>query len=372
MKYPFISLKEINKPYEKELQEAADKVIASGWYLRGQSVDNFEKELADYCNVKNIIACSNGLDALRLILKAYISLGTMKPGDEVIVPGNTFIASVLAISDNGLIPVFAEPSEKTYNLDTDKLEKYITQRTKAIMVVHLYGAACWDEKLYNTAKKYNLKVIEDNAQAIAATADLAGFSGQHNTGALGDAAAFSFYPTKNLGALGDAGAVATNDCELAERVRALANYGSTKRYFNPFQGYNCRMDEVQAAMLSVKLKHLDSITRQRRERAAIYEAEITNPLVGKPLFREGNVWHQYVVTVSDRNKFRAYLESKGVETDLHYPTPPHMQPCYNGYAHEELPITESLAERVVSLPITEGTPLEHFHEIAQIINEYNG
>lgn len=371
MKYPFISLKEINKPYEKELQEATAKVIASGWYLKGQYVECFEKELADFCNVKNVIACSNGLDALRLILKAYISLGIMEPGDEVIVPGNTFIASVLAISDNGLIPVFAEPSEKTYNLDTDKLEEYITPKTKAIMVVHLYGAACWNEKLSNLAKKHNLKVIEDNAQAIAATADYVGFDGQNNTGALGNAAGFSFYPTKNLGALGDAGAVATNDCELADRVRALANYGSTKRYFNPFQGNNCRMDEVQAAMLSVKLKYLDSITRQRRERAAIYETEITNPLVGKPIFKKGNVWHQYVVTVSDRQKFREYLASKGVETDLHYPTPPHMQPCYAGYSHADLPVTESLAERVVSLPITEGTPLEHFHEIAQIINEYN-
>ena len=368
--YQFISLKDINAPYSAELTKVAADVINSGWYLHGAQVKAFESELAEYCHAGNVVTCSNGLDALRLIFKAYISLGVMKPGDEVIVPANTFIASVLAISDNGLTPVPAEPSPATHNIDIDKLEEYITPRTAAILVVHLYGTACWSQKLMDIASKYNLKIIEDNAQAIGAHAAVPGKSGYTITGSLGDAAAFSFYPTKNLGALGDAGAVATADEALADRVRTLANYGSDVRYHNPYCGLNCRMDEVQAAFLRIKLRHLDEITRARQLRAGLYDKHITNPKVGKPVLEAGAVWHQYVVTVEDRDNFRKYLSDNGVETDIHYPVPPHCQPCYANLPHRPLPIAEALAKKVVSLPITEATPAADIPEISEIINDY--
>lgn len=368
--YQFISLKDINAPYSAELAKAAADVINSGWYLHGENVKLFETELGEYCHVENVVTCSNGLDALRLIFKAYISLGIMKPGDEVIVPANTFIASVLAISDNGLIPVPAEPSPATHNLDIDKLEEYITPRTAAILVVHLYGTPCWSKKLMDIAAKHNLKIIEDNAQAIGAHAAVPGKSGYTITGSLGDAAAFSFYPTKNLGALGDAGAVITADKALAERVYTLANYGSDVRYHNPYCGLNCRMDEVQAAFLRIKLRHLDEITKARQLRARIYNENINNPKVGKPILVSGAVWHQYVVTVDDRENFRKYLSGNGVETDIHYPVPPHCQPCYANLSHHSLSIAESLANKVVSLPITESTPIADIQEISEIINGY--
>ena len=366
--YPFISLKEVNERYESELVAAAERVIRSGRYLHGEEVVGFESELAAYCGVENVVSCSNGLDALRLIFKSYVSLGIMLAGDEVIVPANTFIASVLAISDAGLVPVIAEPSPTTHNLDLDLLERYITPRTRAVLVVHLYGSPCWSEHLVETAHRCGLKIVEDNAQAIGAYVDCGGV--RRMTGALGDAAAFSFYPTKNLGALGDAGAVATGDNVLAERVRILANYGSDIRYHNPYCGYNCRMDELQAAMLRVKLRHLDEITDARRRRAKVYERVINNSLVRKPLALAGAVWHQYVVAVDNRQAFRDYLSQRGVGTDIHYPVPPHLQPCYAGLKHSQLPVAEKLANSVVSLPITESTPLGDFEEIAEIINSY--
>lgn len=366
--YPFISLKKVNEPYEHELVAVAERVIRSGRYLHGEEVAGFERELSAYCGVGNVVSCSNGLDALRLIFKAYVSLGVMREGDEVVVPANTFIASVLAISDAGLVPVPAEPSAATHNLDLDLLERYITPRTRAVLAVHLYGSPCWSASFEEMAHRRGLKIVEDNAQAIGAYVDCGG--ARRMTGALGDAAAFSFYPTKNLGALGDAGAVATGDDALAARVRTLANYGSDVRYHNPFCGYNCRMDELQAAMLRVKLRHLDEITAERRSRASVYERAICNSLVRKPLALAGAVWHQYVVAVDNRQAFRDYLSAHGVGTDIHYPVPPHLQPCYAGLKHQPLPVAEKLANSVVSLPITESTPLSDFEEIAEIINPY--
>ncbi|MDD6140049.1 MAG: DegT/DnrJ/EryC1/StrS family aminotransferase [Bacteroidales bacterium] len=366
--YPFISLKKVNEPYEQELVAVAERVIRSGRYLHGEEVAGFERELSAYCGVGNVVSCSNGLDALRLIFKAYVSLGVMREGDEVVVPANTFIASVLAISDAGLVPVPAEPSAATHNLDLDLLERYITPRTRAVLAVHLYGSPCWSASFEEMAHRRGLKIVEDNAQAIGAYVDCGG--ARRMTGALGDAAAFSFYPTKNLGALGDAGAVATGDDALAARVRTLANYGSDVRYHNPFCGYNCRMDELQAAMLRVKLRHLDEITAERRSRASVYERAICNSLVRKPLALAGAVWHQYVVAVDNRQAFRDYLSAHGVGTDIHYPVPPHLQPCYVGLTQWPLPVAEKLANSVVSLPITESTPLSDFEEIAEIINSY--
>lgn len=369
-KYPFLSLKTNNIPFEEELKKALCDVATSGWYLNGKNTAAFESNLASFNHVRHVTACSNGLDALRLIFRAYIEMGAMQPGDEVIVPANTYIASVLAVSDNGLIPVFVEPSEQTMNLDIDKIESAISSRTRAIMPVHLYGAACWSPKMNEISLKYGLKIVEDNAQAIGAEASCNGLWESNLTGGLGDAGAFSFYPTKNLGALGDAGAVATNDEELAKTVKAIANYGSDRRYHNLFKGLNCRMDETQAAVLLAKLRHLPEITDARRQRASLYDRNIANPLVRKPLFDKGAVWHQYVIRVHDRNDFRRFLSENGVETDIHYAVPPHLQPCYREYAGLRLPVTRRIADEVVSLPITEGTPLTDIEEIADIINSY--
>ena len=365
---PFLSLKDVTGLHSKEINEAVSRVVNSGWYLQGRENGLFERHYADFIGTRCCVGCGNGLDALSLIFRAYMEWGEMSEGDEVIVPANTFIASVLAISDAGLVPVIAEPSPTTHNLDLDLLERYITPRTRAVLVVHLYGSPCWSEHLVETAHRCGLKIVEDNAQAIGAYVDCGGV--RRMTGAVGDAAAFSFYPTKNLGALGDAGAVATDDNVLAERVRILANYGSDVRYHNPYCGYNCRMDELQAAMLRVKLRHLDEITDARRRRAKVYERVINNSLVRKPLALAGAVWHQYVVAVDNRQAFRDYLSQRGVGTDIHYPVPPHLQPCYAGLKHSQLPVAEKLANSVVSLPITESTPLGDFEEIAEIINSY--
>lgn len=369
-KYPFLSLKTNNQPYADEIKEAVCRVIESGWFLNGENTQRLEQEIASLCMTRYAVACSNGLDALRLILRAYIELGAMQEGDEVIVPANTYIASVLAVTDNRLRPVFVEPSDITLNLDPEKAEQTITKRTKAIMVVHLYGAACWSPVFNRLSEKYGLKIIEDNAQSIGATSASAGLGGTTATGGLGDAAGLSFYPTKNLGALGDAGAVTTNDPELANAVRALANYGSDRRYHNIYKGLNCRIDEMQAATLLVKLRHLPEITAARRERASAYFEGITNPSIRKPLDDKGAVWHQYIVRTTERDRFRQYLLDNGVETDIHYAVPPHRQPCYCEYSSLKLPITERIASEVVSLPVTEGTPVADIREIAGIINGF--
>lgn len=369
--YPFLSLKQANLPYEDELKQAAVDVIDSGWYLHGKHTEMLEQEIASLCQARHCIAVSNGLDALRLILRAYIEMGKLQPSDKVIVPGNTFVASVLAVSDNGLVPVMCDPSETTMNLDSKCAERLITPEVKAVMPVHLYGTACWDEHLKRLAKEHNLLVIEDNAQAIGAVAATDGLNGTRVTGGLGHAAGISFYPTKNLGALGDAGAVVTSDDELAATVRALASYGSDRRYHNIYRGLNCRIDEIQAAMLRVKLRHLEEENARRDAIAKAYNEAITNPNVVVPVRFEGTtqVWHQYVIRVKEgRDAFRKALEQRGVMTDIHYETPPHQQPCYEALEHGPLPMTEQLAGEVVSLPIAHPITVDDAREIASIIN----
>lgn len=364
--YPFIDMERLTAPYAEELREACGRVIASGWYLRGPETEALEKELAAMCGARHCVAVSNGLDALRLTLRAWIATGRMKEGDEVIVSANTYIASVLAITDAGLRPVLAEPDERTMNLDPGRAEEAVTPRTRAIMETHLYGTPARHAELREVAERHGLLIIEDNAQAIGAA------QGGLRTGGMGDAAAFSFYPTKNIGALGDAGAVTTSDAETAHAVRALANYGSERRYHNIYRGFNCRMDEIQAAMLRVKLRHLDEETARRQATARVYGETIHNPRIRKPEIIDGakQVWHQYVVRCSRRDELREWLGSQGVQTDIHYATPPHRQPCYADLEHGPLPLTQRMASEVLSLPIATTREAEA-REIANIINNFD-
>lgn len=368
VKYPFLDLGAVNRPMLDDIKAAVMRVIDSGRYVGGPEVEAFERKLAERTGVEYAVGCANGLDALRLIFRAYKELGRLHDGDEVIVPANTYIASLLAVSDNGLKIVPVEPSIESLNLDTSLIEAAVTYRTRAILTVHLYGRACYDATLADVARRHNLLVIEDNAQAIGAcTAD------GRMTGSLGDAAAFSFYPTKNLGALGDAGAVTTNDKALADAVRALANYGSDRRYHNIYQGLNSRLDPIQAAILSAKMEYLYAETAHRHRLATVYDSAICNPLIVKPrLGGEGMVWHQYVVRIERRDDFRAYLAERGVQTDVHYATPPHRQPCYAaalGGLH--LPVTDLIADTVVSLPVSSTTSAADAADIARIINDYD-
>ena len=371
-KYPFLDLALVNAPYAEELKAAACEVIERGRYLHSTQTELLEQEIAALCQVQHCVSVSNGLDALKLILRAYKEMGFMSDGDEVIVPANTYVASVLAISDNNLVPVLCDPREDTYNLDSSLLEKLITPRTRAIMPVHLYGTPCWDQELVEVANKHNLRIIEDNAQAIGARSAVPGLNGTFITGGLGDVAGISFYPTKNLGALGDGGAVVTNDNELATTVRALANYGSDRRYHNIYQGYNCRLDEIQAAMLRVKLRFLDQDNIIRDKVARTYNECITNPRVKTPVIFDGmrQTWHQYVVRVEQRDDFRRFLTDNGVGTDIHYATPPHKQPCYSDLPHAPLPVTERHADEVVSLPIAHPITPDDARAIAEIINRF--
>ena len=374
-RYPFLSLADTNNPYIENLKAAACRVIESGRYIGGDEVEKFEKHLASIVNAPYAIGVANGLDALRLILRAYIALGKLQPGDEVIVPANTYIATFLSVTDSGLTPVPVEPSPETMNIDSSRLAEAITPATRAIIPVHLYGRVAWDETIVNLVKKHNLLVIEDNAQAIGARSPIPGLYGTHPTGSLGHAAAFSFYPTKNVGALGDAGAVTTHDSELAATVRALANYGSDRRYHNILCGFNSRLDPIQAAMINVKLDNIDLENAARFDRAVAYNNNITNPRVGLPIISSTPtdcVWHQYVITVNtaERDDIRHRLLDRGVETDIHYAVPPHLQPCYRDtFKNAKLPVTERLANSIISLPIGPGTPLLDIVDISRIINE---
>lgn len=370
--YTFLNLGEVNRPFAEELKQAAARVIDSGRYIGGPEVDAFEKELAEATGTSYCVGISNGLDALRLIFRAYIELGRLAPGDEVLVPSNTYIASVLAVTDNGLVPVFVEPDPTTLNMDTALIEKAVTEKTKAILTVHLYGRPCYDRFLAETASSHGLLVVEDNAQAIGADSDYQSPAGTTRTGSLGDAAAFSFYPTKNLGALGDAGAVTTSDAELAKTVRALANYGSDVRYHNIYQGFNCRLDPMQAAFMRVKLPYLAHETEHRRALAKIYDSHIDNPFVVRPLRTEPDncVWHQYVVLSPFRDDLRDFLAKNGIGTDINYPCPPHGQPCYSSYSHLDLPIAERLSHQVLSLPMSACTSEEDALAISKIINTF--
>jgi dTDP-4-amino-4,6-dideoxygalactose transaminase len=370
IKYPFSHLADVNMPYRDEIAAALLRVLDSGRYIGGPELTEFENTLAAAMHAPYAIGVTNGLDALRLIFRAYLELGRLHPGDEVIVPANTYVASILAVTDNGLTPVFVEPDAVTLNLDTARIEAAVTPRTRAILPVHLYGRVCWDKTIADVARRHNLIVVEDNAQAIGVEADCDGLFTSRNTGALGHAGAFSFYPTKNIGALGDGGAVVTHDAELAAAIRAIRNYGSDRQYHNIYKGLNCRLDPMKAAVLTIKLKHLHEENQLRRERAAIYNTEIVNPAVTKPQWLPDNrhVWHQYIVRVDNRDTFRKYLLDNGVETAVHYATPPHRQPCYSEYAGLHLPVTDEIARTVVSLPITRTTSLDDAHAIAAIIN----
>lgn len=363
----FLDLKKINEQHQSEIEERVLNTCRSGWYLQGEENKKFENNFKKYIETNNCIGVANGLDALRLILRGYIELGLITEGDEVIVPAHTYIASILAITDNNLVPIFVEPSVLNFNIDIDKIEEKITSKTKAIMIVHLYGQVVFSEKLSQLAKKFNLKIIEDNAQAVGATyKDL-------KTGNLGDAAGFSFYPGKNLGAQGDAGAITTNDDSLATIVRALANYGSEEKYENKFKGLNSRLDEVQASILDVKLKYIDQENKRRREIAFKYCNSIKNDKIILPHFPENeneHVWHLYVIQTENRKDLQEFLTANEIQTIIHYPIPPHKQLAYSEYNNLSFPITERLHNSVLSIPISPVLTDEEVSEIIKVLNNY--
>lgn len=333
----------------------------------GQELSAFESSFSQYIGTKHTIGVANGLDALRLILRGYIEMGIMQKGDEILVPSNTYIASILAISDNGLVPVFVEPDINNYNIDIAKIEENITSKTKAILIVHLYGRIVFSDKLKDLAEKYQLKIIEDNAQAIGAE-----WKGK-KTGNLGDAAGFSFYPGKNLGALGDAGAITTNDENLAKIIRALANYGSDKKYINIYQGLNSRLDEIQAAVLGVKLKYIDEENSTRKKIARKYISKISNPKIILPTFpvdENEHVWHLFVVRTQNRDKLQEYLTENGIQTLIHYPIPPHKQQAYKEWNSLSFPISEKIHQEVLSLPISPVMTGEETDKVIEIVNRF--
>jgi dTDP-4-amino-4,6-dideoxygalactose transaminase len=362
----FLDLQKINAQYQQELKEAANSVIDSGWYLLGAELEKFEKEYSNFIGCKYTLGVANGLDALRLIFKGYIALGIIKKGDEVIVPANTYIASVLAITDNDLVPVFVEPNPKTYNLDSLKLEEAITPKTKAILTVHLYGQNSIDDKMLSICEKHNLKLVEDCAQSHGAV-----WKGKVS-GNIGDAAGHSFYPGKNLGALGDAGAVTTNDTELAQVIKALSNYGSLKKYENTYQGLNSRLDEIQAAFLSVKLKYIQDDIDARRKVAEYYLNNIANTklILPKVIESEGHVWHLFVIKTEKREELQKYLLENGIQTLIHYPIPPYKQKAYKNLNHLSFPITEEIHEQVLSLPLSAVLTVLELEYIVEKINQF--
>lgn len=362
----FLDLQKITEKYSAEIHEAVNRVVDSGWYLQGKENERFEADYSAYIGTKYAVGCANGLDALIWIFRAYVEMGVMKPGDEVIVPANTYIASVLAISENGLVPVLVEPDIHTYQIDPEKIETAITSKTKAILIVHLYGQCAYTDKIGALCKKYNLKHVEDNAQAHGCK-----FNGCH-TGSLGDAAGHSFYPGKNLGALGDAGAVTTNNEELARTVRAVANYGSTRKYVFKYIGRNSRLDEIQAAVLDVKLKHLDADNARRKEVARMYIGGIKNEAVTVPEVQDwdANVFHIFPIRAVNRDELQKYLSDNGVQTIIHYPIPPHKQKCYAGWNTRSYPITELIHAQELSLPISPVITDEEINEVIRLLNEW--
>ena len=385
MNVAFLSLKDVTNMHGEEIREAARRVIDSGWYLQGKENETFEQHYAEYIGTKYCIGCANGLDALIWIWRAYIELGVMQPGDEVILPANTYIATHLGITENGLVPVCVEPNPRTLEIDDALIEAAITERTKAICIVHLYGRCACTQKILDLCAKYNLKLVEDNAQAHGCR-----FNGKR-TGSLGDAAGHSFYPGKNLGALGDAGAVTTNDPELAAAIRALANYGSQRKYVFQYTGRNSRLDEIQAAILDVKLNYLDEDIRKRQDVARRYYEGIANPLVELPerLDDANNVYHLFPILVksegmnelknegvSVRDRLHDYLQEHGIGTVIHYPIAPHKQECYAKEAWNtpqlSLPITEAIADTELSLPISPCMTNEQVGWVVECVNRFNG
>jgi len=363
---PFLNLQSINMQHCHKLEQAFDTVLQSGWYILGQECKKFEEEFASYCGTKHCIGVANGLDALILILRAYKEMGILHDGDEVIVPANTYIASILAISQNNLTPVLVEPDIDTYLINPKEIEKHITKKTKAIMVVHLYGQTCDMDKILKIANKYNVKVIEDSAQSHGAY-----YKGKR-CGSLGHASGFSFYPGKVLGALGDGGAVTTNDDALAEVVSEIRNYGSHQKYINNYKGVNSRLDELQAAFLRVKLQHLDEEIEARRKIAQYYLKNINNPKIVLPKVRkrDNHVWHLFVIRTKERDKLQKYLIKHGIETLIHYPIPPHKQKAYKEWNTKAYPVTEQIHNEVLSLPISGVMSLEEVKEVVKIVNGY--
>lgn len=358
----FLDLHKINERFRKEIDERLKNILDCGWYLQGKENDSFAQNFANYCGTKYALGVANGLDAINLMIKAY----GFSNGDEIIVPANTFIATILAVSQNNCTPVFVEPNINTYCIDPDLIEEKITEKTKAIIVVHLYGQAVQMEKIWALAEKYNLKIIEDSAQAHGA------FYQGKRVGNLGDASAFSFYPGKNLGAMGDAGGITTNDPELFEKVKAIANYGSDYKYHHIYKGTNSRLDEFQAAILDVKLKYLDDDNARRREIAKYYRENIKNPKITLPQVYDENahVWHVFVVRCDNRESLQKHLETNGIQTNIHYPTAPHRQGAYKELESMNLPITEKIHNEVLSLPISPVMTCEEIKKIVEVINKY--
>jgi len=362
----FLDLKQVNEQYADEIQQAVQKVISSGWYLQGEANAAFEQHYAEYIGTRHCVGVGNGLDALTLIYRAYMEMGLMHEGDEVIVPANTYIASILAITENGLKPVLVEPDINTLEIDDSLIEQHITSRTRSIMIVHLYGRCAYTERIRQLCKKYNLKLVEDNAQAHGCQ-----YMGM-KTGSLGDAAGHSFYPTKNLGAMGDGGALTTNDKELADCVRALANYGSSRKYVFKYKGRNSRLDEIQAAVLDVKLRHLDDDNLRRQQTAHYYYDNIQNPLIRLPQRLEDtqNVYHLFPILCPKRDRLQQFLTALGIQTQIHYPIPPHRQECYKEWGTTHLPITEQIHHQELSLPISPVQAMQETLEIVQQINRF--
>jgi len=370
----FYDLKKVNDSFEPDLSAAIKRVIESGWYLLGTEVKEFEREYSEFIGTRHCIGVANGLDALRLILRAYIEMGIMKPGDEIIVPANTFIASVLSITENHLVPVFVEPDIATYNIDPFKIEEKINSRTRGIMIVHLYGQNAMNEEIQRLVDKYGLKLIEDNAQAHGCMF--------HNrrTGTFGHSSGHSFYPGKNLGALGDGGAVTTDDDEFADLVRTIANYGSKTKYHNQYKGLNSRLDEIHAAILRVKLRRLDHDNMRRDEIASFYIKNIKSPDISLPVLTYDNksvsalkshVWHLFVILHPDRDKLQKYLSDNDIQTLIHYPIPPHKQQAYNELNHLNLPITEKIHKEILSLPISPVMDKNEMNYVVGALNSFN-
>ena len=360
----YLPLLRINNLHNEELRAAVNRVLDSGWYLNADATRQFETHYADYIGTRHCVGCGNGLDALKLILRAYMEKGVMQDGDEVIVPANTYIASILAITACGLTPVLVEPDINTLQIDDARIERAMTSRTKAVMIVHLYGRCAYTQKIADICKKFNLKLIEDNAQAHGCT-----FEGQ-KTGSLGDAAAHSFYPGKNLGALGDAGAITTNDEELASLARALGNYGSSKKYIHDYKGCNSRIDELQAAVLDVKLRYLDDENSRRKEIASLYINKVKNPLIHLSLSERDSVWHIFPVFCEHRDELQQYLRENGVETQIHYPIPPHKQKCFKEWNQLSFPITEQIHSQELSIPCHQAMTKEEVDMIIDLLNGF--
>ena len=376
----YLDLKRINDLYDAEIREAVSRVLDSGWYLKGEATRRFEAAYAEYIGTEYCIGCGNGLDALKLILRAYMEMGVMQVGDEVIVPANTYIASILAITECGLNPLLVEPSPDTLQIDDTLIEQAITPHTRAIMIVHLYGHCAYTSRIADICLRYNLKLIEDNAQAHGCRfVESVAVPQQHiKTGALGDVAAHSFYPGKNLGALGDAGAATTNDAQLADIIRALGNYGSHQKYIHDYCGCNSRIDEIQAAILLAKLPHLDAANARRKEIAARYEREVSNPLVRLRLVgneitarcSQDSVYHIFPVFCERRDDLQKYLSDNGVETQIHYPIPPHKQRCYKDWSALSLPVTEQIHAQELSIPCHQAMTDDEVNKIIAFLNAF--